>query len=292
MGHLRHVARDGVMKHGSRSIVCAAVLLCGCAGRVDTDLLRARIREQASELTESQREIAKVRSELKQSQLEAAQLKSELGQSERLSDEPAQMDVPIRKIHIFPLASGGLNKDESPGDDAVVVQFVPMDRDNEPIKQPGDVAFTLIDPRLPDSERELGQWKFSTDECRKHWTRGITSTGYQFTLPLEQSPQHPEVVVHLRFTTPQGQRYEMNQIVKVAVSKGQATARVPRARKIVRPVAEPENPLPPVGNEASATSEAELPDWAQDEKRTRPPKLGSITRHSANWTDATIPVLR
>ena len=202
------------MKRTMRTSVLAVLLFCGCAGRMNTDLLQARIREQASQLTETQRELAKTKSELKQSRLDA-QLKSEFAQPGHIGDPIARSDVQISKLHIYPLASGGLNKDDLPGDDTIVVQFAPFDRDNEPARMPGQIQFTLLDPRLPESQRQLGQWSFSAEECRNHWTRGITSSGFQFNLPLDQPPQHTDLVVKLQFKTADERRFETSQIVKV-----------------------------------------------------------------------------
>ena len=165
------------MKSKLLTLMLAVFLHCGCAGRVNTDLLQARIREQSTQLSESQREIAKTRLELKRTKDETERLKTELSQAGHESTPANLPQSNIQKIRIHTLASGGLNKDDRPGDDAVVIQFVPVDSENEPIKVPGELEFRLIDPQLPESDRELGRWTFSADQCRSHWTRGITSSG-------------------------------------------------------------------------------------------------------------------
>jgi hypothetical protein len=137
---------DGDMKRETLALAC--LFICGCAGRMNTDLLQARIREQATQLSESQREIAKTRTELKLSRLEAERLRSEFAQNGQFDDESTRTPIQISKIHIYPLASGGLNKDRDPGDDAIVVQFAPFDEDNEPIKVPGSVDLVLLDPEF------------------------------------------------------------------------------------------------------------------------------------------------
>ncbi len=272
-------------------LVLACLVVCGCASRMNTGLLQARIREQAVQLAETQREVEKTRSELKQSRQEADRLKAERGAGGPAGEATVRSTAQINKLHIYPLASGGLNKDNEPGDDAVVVQFAPFDRDNEPIKIPGQLEFVLLDPQLPQSEQELGRWSFSTDECRSHWTRGIASTGFQFTLPLEQSARHTDLVVKLRMKTANDRRYETSQVVKAIAGSGNATAQNQRAgRKLVQVVDDSDQPLPPVGVPEEESNDEDLAEWAQEDRKNEPKKTGAAILHSSSWTDA--PVLR
>jgi hypothetical protein len=285
-------ATDGEMKSKMLTLTLALSLNCGCAGRMNTDLLQALIREQSTQLSESQREIAKTRSELKRTKDEAERLKLELNQS---GNENAAANLPqgkIHKIHIHSLASGGLNKDQKPGDDAVVIQFVPVDFENEPIKVPGELEIRLLDPLLPESDRELGRWTFSADECRSHWTRGITSSGFQFTLPFEETPLHTDLVVHLRFQSLDDRRYDTSHVVKVVLAPESTRIQVKRQRQ--RPVQTVENSdefLPPAGDGLQARDESDN-DCAQDDSDEATSKPGHTVLHSSNWTDATIPQLR
>jgi hypothetical protein len=57
-------------------------------------------------------------------------------------------------------------------------------------------------------------------------------------------------------------------------------------------VDEADEVLPPVGATDSKVNDADLPDWARDDDQGASTKSGTIIRHSANWTDATIPQLR
>ncbi len=281
------------MKRGLLTLMLAWFLNCGCAGRMDADLLQARIREQAAQLAETQRDFAKTRSELKRTRIEADRLKSELAQVGHGDDIAPQSIIQISKLHVYALASGGLNKDDLPGDDAVVVQFVPVDSDNEPIKVPGQVEFTLFDPLLPESDRELGRWSFSTDECRSHWTRGLTSSGFQFSLPLERSPLHTDLVVHLKFRTSDDQRYDVSHIVKVVLPTGNTATKVKRPRpKPIQVDDQSDEYLPPVGDGRDDGNDLNSSDWASDEHDDDLAKPGHTVLHSSNWNDATIPRLR
>ena len=281
------------MKRSVLTLMLAGLVICGCASRMNTDLLQARIREQSLQLTESQRETAKARAELKQSRLETDRLKTQLGQKNQSDGLPSRDTAQVSKVHIYSLLSGGINKDHQPGDDAVVVQFAPFDRDNEPVNVPGELEITLLDPKLPDAEQELGQWSFSEEECQKQWTRGIASSGYQFTLPLEQLPQHTDLVVRLTYTTSNNRRYETNRIVKVAVAPADVVAQNRKSRKkLVQVVDELDEDLPPVGDFSSKNTESGFDDSDLEEEFTRPARSDNKIQHSANWTDSTIPQLR
>lgn len=267
------------------TLVLVPLLLCGCAGRVKTDLLQARIREQAAQLADSQREAARAKDELKQSQRELDRLKSETKQaSSEITDVAFKPNMQIGKVQIFPLASGGVNKDNVTGDDAIVVQFAPLDLENQPFRLAGDVDITLIDPELPVADQELGDWHFSADECRTHWTRGIASSGFQFTLPLDQPLSHPKVVVKLRFRPSKDKTFESSQVVKVTVTSGEGFVhKRARPKGKIKVVDEGIESLPPI-------DEGDGSGWGDDDAASTPP--GKLTIHSANWTEDSIPVLR
>ena len=287
-------AMDGDMKRKTLALLLGYLVFSGCAaGRVNTDLLQARIREQAVQLSESEREIARTRSELKRMRIEAERLQTELSQNSGDAKPLERQTTQVRGIHIHSLASGGLNKDDQPGDDAVVIQFVPIDVDEEPIRVPGDVEFRLTDPQSSESEQEIGRWTFSTAECRDHWTRGITSSGYQFTLPLQTSPQHSNLVLHLSFRTPDERQFDVSQVVKVVPSVGTVLRTTGKTRSTpLRTVPESEEILPPVGEEHPSRDADQDSDWSASETERNAVPRGRALLHSANWTDATIPQLR
>ena len=292
MGRPKLIAMEGTMKRKLLAKLLAWMLICGCAGRVDTDLLQARIREQASQITESQREIAKTRLELKRTRLEADKLKSELANSGR---ETAVPSVPtVTKLRIHALSSGGLNKDDLPGDDVVVIQFAPLDSDQEAIQVPGDLEFTLVDPLVPEPDRELGRWEFTAEECRTHWTRGITSSGFQFSLPLESPPQHANLVMHLKYKKSDGDVLDLKHIVKVIVPPPNAASKSSRRKRLqpVRVVDESNEFLPPVGDGQIDQNGASQGDWDDDKSDAASSTPGRAVLHSSSWTDATIPQFR
>lgn len=270
----------------------SAVLICGCLGRGSTDLLRARIREQQSHIAETERQMALSQTELQRTRREADTLRAELARSGGgvAGAEQTEALVRVSKLQIHSLLSGGVNKDEQPGDDAFVAQLAPIDDDGEVVKLPGKIELTLIDPALPEDHRQVGQWSFTADECRSRWTRGFTGAGYQFTMPLEASPEHDSLVLHAKLTTSDGRSFDANQIVRVTPSNTiTASSRRAVLDKAPRELDDINDPPPAPLKDPPA----ELPEWAgpkadPPKKPVEPPPL----RDSTNWTEETIPKLR
>jgi len=288
------------MKRNALPLMLAGLVVCGCASRMNVDVLQARIREQSVQLTESQREIVKTRAELKQAKSEVDRLRTELGQAgPEGGDIPAATDE-IKKVHIYSLLSGGINKNDQPGDDAVVVQFAPFDGDNTPVNAPGAIELSLVDPQLPLGQQELGSWEFSEEECRKQWTRGLASSGFQFTLPLDEPAEHADLVVQLKYIAADERVFEASRRVKVvapansiARNSRQPNARNSRQPKKHRQVEEDlDDDLPPVGDSKAQDDDAEFLESDLGEESSTPKKTVNKVSHSSNWTDATIPQYR
>ena len=195
-----------------------AVLACGCFSRSGTDLLQARIRDQEVHLADAERQVATTQTELAKARREADGLRTELAKrgSSGTTAEQTEALVRVTKLQIHSLLSGGVNKDEQPGDDAFVAQLAPVDVDGEVVKLPGQIELTLLDPAVAEGQREVGRWNFTVEECRQHWTRGLTGAGYQFTVPLAASPAHDSLVLHAKLTTVDGRSFDASQIVRVS----------------------------------------------------------------------------
>ncbi len=273
----------------------SAVLICGCLGRGGTDLLRARIREQQSHIAETERQMAVAQTELQRTRREADTLRAELARSGggAMVAEQTEALVRVTKLQIHSLLSGGVNKDEQPGDDAFVAQLAPVDDDGEVVKLPGKIELTLIDPALPADQRQVGQWNFTADECRSRWTRGFTGAGFQFTMPLAASPEHDSLVLHAKLTTSDGRSFDANQIVRVTPSNtltaGSRRAVLDKPPRELDDINDP----PPAPLKEPPAALPELSEWAEPKADTpKKPAPPAPLRDSTNWTEETIPKLR
>lgn len=202
----------------------SALLLCGCLGRGNTDLLHARIREQQAQIADAEQKTAQSMAELQRLRREADSLRAELTKSQAgiLAAEHSELVAQIARLQIHSLLSGGVNRDDTAGDDAFVAHIAPVDDDGEVVKYPGRIDLTLIDPALPETDRQIGAWQFSTEECRSKWTRGFAGSGYQFTLPIEKAFQSESLLLHAKMTTSDGRQFDANQICRVTPSRESA----------------------------------------------------------------------
>lgn len=237
-------------------LCCVVLGLVGCAGRGETDLLHARLREQQQQLAETEAKLAASAKELKVARREAETLKTQIAQAGPANLLPEQADLLVRvaDLRINPMLTAGLDQDGGVGDDALAVQFSPVDADGELVRLPGDITITVLDPKLPGTEREVARWTFSAAESREHWMRGFVGTGYQFTLPWPSPPRHAELVVHVAMKTADGREFSATHVLKIT---------------------------PPVVTAEAVSTESR-----------RTPLSAPVIRESTNWTEDTIPVYR
>ncbi len=96
--------------------------------------------------------------------------------------------------------SGGIDTDDKPGHDAIVVYLKPKDADGTTLKAAGSVKIQLFDLAAEDDRRLVGQWTFDVDQARSHYASGIMADHYSFELPLEIRPAHAEMTLRAAFT--------------------------------------------------------------------------------------------
>jgi len=269
----------------------SALVLCGCLARGNSDLLQARLREQQEHTAEVERRMDAAQADLQRARRESEQLRAELAKSGKrvVAAEYTESLVRASKLQINSLVSGGLNRDNRPGDDALVAYISLVDDDGESIKLPGSVELTLLDPSLPEPSRQIGHWRFSADECRNKWTRGFAGSGFQFTVPLEESVLHEQLVLNAKLTTADSRVFDASQLVRVATgSEPQVRTRIPTADAVPLPLDDINDPPPPAGDtEAGA---AKLSDWG-DPTEELPRKQAPIL-DSTSWSKDAFPQRR
>jgi hypothetical protein len=261
----------------------SALMLCGCLGRAKPDLLQA----QQEHLVEVERRADATQTELARSRREAEQLRAELARSGKrvVAAEYTESLIRASKLQINSLLSGGLNRDERPGDDALVAYIALVDDDGEIIKLPGSVQLTLIDPSLPEPARQVGQWNFTAEECRSKWTRGLTGAGYMLTVKLDQPSQHEQLVLNAKLTTADERIFDATHLVRVAPGTVETRGRVPLAEGEPLPLDDINDPPPPA---TSSAGSAKLSDF--DEGWDAPAAGGRV--ESTNWMKDDFPQRR
>ena len=274
-----------------RGIAALAGLLLfssGCLPRNQSaDLLHARLRQNEENLADLQSQLQSSQSYLKQARREIDSLRTQVAESGRsnLTPEQAAALVQVTGIDVQPWLTGGVDKDDSPGDDALVVHFTPRDDQGEPVKLPGQVHITLTDPSAAAGEQMVGEWTFSPEECRNGWLRGWLGGGYQFTLPWQESPASSRLVVHVDFETPDGRSFDDTQLVKVHPSPDALAKRHRPGHHLPPPEIERDE-IEGI-RQAGRRQTAKKPRSTSEDSEDRPE-----TPHSVNWTEDTIPRLR
>ncbi len=254
-----------------RLALLALVLLAGCLGRGETDLLQARLRTQQEQLVKVQTQLQDAKANLAHVERESEQLRTQLAQagSGEIKLASSETVAPISAIKINSMLTAGINKDDTAGDDAIVVNFAPYDDDGEMVKLHGPVDIVATDPRLPEGKQVFAKWNFTTEETRQHWVRGFLGSGYQFTLPWPEPPQHEELVLHVRLRSPDGREFVATQVLKIQPEVVAAGRETPSMTETRRPVVD------------------DLIESVEERSANRPE-----VRESTNWTYSTIPIRR
>lgn len=269
----------------------SALILCGCLGRAKPDLLQARLRAEQERVVEVEQKMASAEAELKKARRESELLRAELNSGKRvMAAEYTEALVRVSKLQINSMMSGGLNRDDRPGDDALVAYISLVDDDGEVVKLPGNVELTLLDPSEPEPLRQVGQWRFSAEECRSKWTRGFTGSGFQFTVPLESPVHHEKLVLNAKLTTADDRIFDATQLVRVSVgAASEARARIVTDEPLqLDDINDP--PPPPVGG-ADGVQGASA-EWEEAVPGTPKSGVGAIIRDSTNWTKDEFPQRR
>ena len=198
-------------------LLIVAACVGGCAGRGNVDLLESRLRQQQDAVSDFQSQLRSAQSELIAARRETDVLRNQLADRGERTLLPEQADALFRVsgIRINKLRTGGLDRDNRPGDDVFSVVMVPHDTDGEPVKLPGTIEVELFDLANSGSEQRIGNWSFDIEESHEHWHRGLFGTGYLFRLPLESSPAHAELVVHCRLSTSDGRQFDVSETITV-----------------------------------------------------------------------------
>lgn len=246
------------------------LLLMGCLGSARTeDLLHARLRAQQQQLLETKSSVDELTAALQKSRRETETLRTELARVESgdLKTVSGEGVIPVSAIKINSMLTAGMDKNGIKGDDTLVVNFAPYDDDGEMVKLHGTVDIVAMDPQLPEGEQIIARWSFAPEETRQHWVRGFLGSGYQFSLPWSDPPQHDELVLHVRLRTPSDREFVATQVVRIEPEIVTANGRT--TETVRRPLLETE----------------------RDEKLPTSSGRGVI-RESTNWTESTMPVRR
>jgi hypothetical protein len=216
----------------------SCLLTLGCAPNKRYDLIEAELRTR-------ERELAETRTALEQSR----NLNRAYVEQSRTSNGPvvpnpsAPTFVPVKEIALG-RGTGGVDEDNIPGDEALMVVVVPKDEDGAAVKVPAELLIAAWEITPAGEKNSIGNWSIPAEKVRPTWRSGFISTGYFVAVPWQAFPSVEHVRVAVRLITLDGRSFETDKDILVKLCSPR-----PAGSAIPTPKREPLFPdaLPPSG---------------------------------------------
>jgi hypothetical protein len=202
------------------------VILTGCrlgfgvSSRSERDRVEARLRDNDQAIIGLEKEVASLLGELDASRLEVSALRKIISEddvvnvSHVISPEEAHRTFRVKQIQISSLLSGGLDRDDVPGDEMLSVLLTPRDGSGEVLRTDGSIEMNVYDLSKPSKKQLIGTWSFDRETTREQWHSGVIGKGFHIEVEWKTPPSSSEVLVHCRFTSSDGRRFDTNSTVK------------------------------------------------------------------------------
>lgn len=193
-------------------LLCASALtVTGCqlgsSARVSS--LEAQIRDQDSRILNLTRSLEDARAELGVANLESRALRESFNNlTPPPSTEQVENSFRVTAIEIVQLLSGGLDRDNHPGDELLTLLVAPQDRLGETLRAAGSLSVEVFDFSLDGEQRQLGRWTFTDGELSDLWHNGLIGRGYRLVQRWDTVPSSNEVSVHVRLVTRDGRQFD------------------------------------------------------------------------------------
>jgi hypothetical protein len=129
-------------------------------------------------------------------------------------------DDRIAKIVLNRRLTGGYNADRRLGDEGVMVVIEPRNHRDRLVKRAGDVSLVVIDPALSGEAARIARWDFTAEEIAPMFAKTPRGDGIQLYLRWPaRPPEHERLVVFVRYTTAEGDRYEASQAILIDLAR-------------------------------------------------------------------------
>jgi hypothetical protein len=129
-------------------------------------------------------------------------------------------DDQVAKIVLNRRFTGGYNADRRLGDEGVIVVIEPRDHRDRLVRRAGDVAVVVIDPALSGEAARIARWDFTGDKISLLFAKTPRGEGIQLNLRWPaRPPEHERLVVFVRYTTDEGDRFEASQSILVDLAR-------------------------------------------------------------------------
>lgn len=199
--------------HGWVAALCAILVgVAGCRNSTlrRADTLEARLRDQQATISQLSASLKQVETDRDIARREASVLREELASLEPDSTvvHAAHTLARIQQIEVVPLLSGGLDRDEIPGDELISLLIAPKDSNGEIHRVQGSLSVQIRDISLPDEQQTVSRIDFDATELDALWHNGIVGRGIRLVVPAPKAPSNEELTAHIRFTDTSGQQFD------------------------------------------------------------------------------------
>jgi hypothetical protein len=111
--------------------------------------------------------------------------------------------------------TGGYNADGRLGDEGILVVVEPRSARGRLVQPAGEISIALVDPALTGQKARVGRWDFKPDEVERLVNTSRPGAGLQFELPWRNPPKHERLMLFVRYTTADGERFEANHSILI-----------------------------------------------------------------------------
>lgn len=188
-------------------LICCCLFI-GCSSIDGTDSLEAKLRNQDDRIVQLEGKLSDEKREKEILTAEARVLRSRLKDPAAAPrTEQFAAGLAVDDLEISGLLTGMTE------DGTLHVVIRPIDADGDLIKLPGRLEVRLLDMSSAKGEEEFKSWTWGADEARKLWSSAAIGAGYVVDLPIDNTPDADEFIVHARFLPQDGRQFDATHTV-------------------------------------------------------------------------------
>jgi outer membrane murein-binding lipoprotein Lpp len=193
--------------------VCAGLLCgtgCQSAAVRRAEGLESRLRDQQASIDRLSTSLEQVEADRDVARRETSILRDELVKLQPSPEilQTAHSTARIDRIEVVPLLSGGLDRDDVPGDEQISLLIAPKDSTGEIHRVSGQLSVRLSDISRPAGKEEVASASFTEAESAALWHNGIVGRGYRVIMSLPANLASRRITARIRFTTNAGTQFD------------------------------------------------------------------------------------
>lgn len=200
----------------------------------------------------------------------------ELPAPETPSSEPEPIDPKVTHLKLNPQMTGGVNFDDQPGDDGLMLLVEPRNRFEQTLTTAAPMSIVLLDPSEQGEKARVARWDFTPEDLESMAEPSPRSGGILLKLPWpSRAPDNRRLRLYVRYETADGRQLQTDREIVVAKAGESSNRWAPRTREASTPI---ETKRPATNNSATimeptADASAQAAPPAADVEAIGVPKL-------------------